>query len=634
MTLRQTTLPYVLGVGLLACVLAAMGLQMLSGTPLWSEYGPLSFAQVIFVGLLALPCAALAMQPTQRPLARLFWAVSAIGLALATLIEIGDLTIRALPESKAFDYPAAFGWSAAAVAMVLIERLGLALGRSRNVLRGAFLLHSVAFLADFADGGLLQLSSIEFGLLGSADEVLELLCLSGYILGVTLFAFDMAAGALWRPFDTEPRPFSQILAAAFNPSRAYAEAWLRRPAAERAERWSTGLFLHAAYRATRWSGRPRDLLNLAAQVAAWPAITVYLSVLCTWRNGAAIQRREGISIPRQVVEQFLFAFTLSITPRNYYVFELFLPETRAWAREYLQRFETKRGLYRFLKKHRYPETARSPLTDKADFIDHCLDAGIPTIPYFLLIGPQGIERARTEEATLPACDLFAKPNKGRGGGGAEKWRYLADGSYLGSDGQRLSGERLMQRFCAFRGKGGYLVQPVAANHPGLADLGNGVLTTVRLLTCRNESDGIEATNAVMRFPRIGEETVDNFHAGGLAAEVDLETGCLGPATDLGLYPAVGWRARHPDTGVAIVGRRLPRWEEAVDLALRAHETFPERVFVGWDLALLPEGWHLVEGNAAPDLDILQRTTRRPLGNRRFGRLLAHHTAVLLRETHR
>ena len=97
MTLRLSTLPYVLGSGLLACVLAATALQVLSGTPLWSEYGPLSIAQAFFLGVLALPCGVLAIQPAQRPQARAFWGLSGLGLALVCCIEPVSYTHLTLP---------------------------------------------------------------------------------------------------------------------------------------------------------------------------------------------------------------------------------------------------------------------------------------------------------------------------------------------------------------------------------------------------------------------------------------------------------------------------------------------------------------------------------------------------------
>jgi hypothetical protein len=118
--------------------------------------------------------------------------------------------------------------------------------------------------------------------------------------------------------------------------------------------------------------------------------------------------------------------------------------------------------------------------------------------------------------------------------------------------------------------------------------------------------------------------VDNFHAGGLAARVDLASGVLGRATDLGVLPTAGWRETHPNSGARITGRRLPLWAETLALVERAHAAFSDRILIGWDVGILADGPELVEGNGAPDLDIIQRTHREPVGNARLGELLAFH----------
>jgi hypothetical protein len=202
----------------------------------------------------------------------------------------------------------------------------------------------------------------------------------------------------------------------------------------------------------------------------------------------------------------------------------------------------------------------------------------------------------------------------------ERWDYMAEGRYRNAHGEVLSRDEVMEKLARQSLKDDFLVQPRLANHPALDDISNGALATVRLLTCRNENGIPEATNAAFRMA-IGNSVVDNFHQGGLATKVDLETGVIGIASDIGISPDVGWRETHPVSCARFAGRTLPHWQEVVALAVKAHEAFPARVVVGWDVAMLADGAMIIEGNGKPDLDIHQRAERGPAGNARIAHLL-------------
>jgi hypothetical protein len=226
-------------------------------------------------------------------------------------------------------------------------------------------------------------------------------------------------------------------------------------------------------------------------------------------------------------------------------------------------------------------------------------------------------------ADLPPTDLFVKPIAGRGGRGAQRWRWNA-GQYCGPQGDLLSGQAFLERLADQSRTIPHLVQPNMVNHSDIADLGNGALATVRFLTCLNERGEPEIFGASFRMP-IGKDCiVDNIHAGGIAAAVDLETGMLGEASNLGADARLGWLSSHPDTGAPIEGRILPGWRSMKELAIAAHRAFADRVVVGWDIALLQDGPCLVEGNSGPDVDLIQRPLRRGIGQGRFAELLDFH----------
>jgi hypothetical protein len=312
------------------------------------------------------------------------------------------------------------------------------------------------------------------------------------------------------------------------------------------------------------------------------------------------------------------------------MYELFDDQKRHRAGSYLQRFETKGGIYRFLKDQ-LGRVERTPLQDKALFAARCRERGLPVVTD-IFVAKKGVPGS----TVLPGADLFIKPIGGRGGCGAERWDHIGSGRFRNVHGEVLTAAKLLDHIRAISTAEDCVIQPRLTNRREMADLSNGALATARIVTMENERGGHEVTDAVLRMA-VGENTtVDNFHAGGIAARIDVATGELGAATDVGLRPDRGWCDRHPDTGAVIRGRRLPIWQETTDLVCRAHAAFADRVVIGWDVAITDDGPVLIEGNGAPDVDIHQRVSGVPLGQTRFGELLAYHVrrAIAVRETRR
>jgi len=386
---------------------------------------------------------------------------------------------------------------------------------------------------------------------------------------------------------------------------------------------SPASFIHRTYSRELWNEHGAwTLLLLLAAFGPWPAYILGAMIRATWLNGSAIRKRTGKSIARQIGEQGVLAIVHAIPPRWYYTFELFDDDLRRRSGEYLQRGETKRGVYAILK--RTDGVPLSPLTDKVAFAARCREHDLRAVPVILALEHGEFTPGSDSDVSLAKEDLFIKPNHGKGGRGAERWHYRQAGNYEGAGGETLSEADLVQHLRRLPFKEGLIVQPRRVNHPDIAELSNGALATVRIVTCRNEHGGFEGTNAVLRMAQGRNHVVDNFHAGGLAARVDIESGVLGCATDLGVRPGTGWRGKHPDSGAQIAGRKLPCWDETLALVVRAHAAFSDRILIGWDVGLMTDGPELVEGNGGPDLDIVQRTHREPLGNARLGQLLAFH----------
>ncbi len=375
-------------------------------------------------------------------------------------------------------------------------------------------------------------------------------------------------------------------------------------------------YLHRYYAWSYWR-LPAGPFKAVLALVTWPMALIAAIIIFTRRNGAAIEARSGVTVKRQIAGQFTMAARHAIAPFWFYMFELYLPDRKRKAALYLTAHETIGPAYSLLQ----PPPGADQMDDKIWFAEHCHVAGLRAVPVFMHFAMGEQQPLKGGAASLPRSDLFVKPRSGSGGHRMERWDFAGAGLYRNSKGETVTSNDLVIRLAAQSVKEDFLVQPRLANHPALGDISNGALATVRLLTCRNEQGRAEATNAAFRMAIGGNSVVDNFHQGGLATAVHLETGEIGTASDMGVRPDAGWREAHPVSGARFAGRILPHWKDAVALAIRAHEAFPGRIVVGWDVALLADGPCIIEGNGKPDLDIHQRAERRPLGDQRIAELL-------------
>ena len=287
---------------------------------------------------------------------------------------------------------------------------------------------------------------------------------------------------------------------------------------------------------------------------------------------------------------------------------LFRIEDGAQLDAYIRRFEDAA-----LNKRINPKgwTPGCTLADKKRFYELCAEHGLPHPETVALV----INGRVSIEAPPGVRDLLAKPSDGEGGDGVQGLGRFEDPGALTRE--------LTRRFSGT--KETWIVQPKVPIHPELADLALKALPTVRIVTIIDEAGEPEVVSATVRFASDPVAEVDNMKAGGLLAAVDLESGALGVACKG--YGGGDYEV-HPVTGAPIVGRVLPGWEEAKALARRAHtEAFSEYALIGWDLAMLPEGPLLIEGNGKPGVLMPQRAARRGLGDTRYGELLAHHLAL-------
>lgn len=131
------------------------------------------------------------------------------------------------------------------------------------------------------------------------------------------------------------------------------------------------------------------------------------------------------------------------------------------------------------------------------------------------------------------------------------------------------------------------------------------LNTIRLLMLRGDDGAPVAAAAIHRFGGARSGPVDNFSAGGLASKVDMQTGRLSRAVSIADGNLVRYHDVHPDTQTIITDVEIAHWPAVLRLVEELGRAFPYLHYVGWDIAVTPEGPTVIEGNAHPSLRIFQ-----------------------------
>jgi hypothetical protein len=339
--------------------------------------------------------------------------------------------------------------------------------------------------------------------------------------------------------------------------------------------------------------------------------------------GVRVRDEIGLSLWRQFVGICVASFRHGLDAQAYYMFELYRRPSGARASGFLTRYETKNGLFKVLTWQIPKSRKRSLLGDKMSVYRMCEEHGIPHIP-ILMTAERGRSTLWHDRSAL-ARDLFIKPRQLKGARETETLRYV-DGMYVNRDNAMLTLGALLAHVATKSQSTPLLVQPRIVNHSDLADLAETSLIVLRVITCLDENGRPKVTHGMLRVLCKLEPTwpIDVE----LGAPIDLGTGRLGRMTGDKAEMALDWFTDHPVTRARVQGRIVPFWDEACAVAIGAHTACADRLLVGWDIAISPEGALLVEGNAYADVDFLQRVARRPIGDSPLGPLLFDRLADL------
>lgn len=187
--------------------------------------------------------------------------------------------------------------------------------------------------------------------------------------------------------------------------------------------------------------------------------------------------------------------------------------------------------------------------------------------------------------------FMVKPYDGLGGHGIKKC-YSKDIKDVEEFYKKLQEEKLFLEE--------YVIQ-----HNEISKICPTSVNTIRIMTFGYNGKS-EILFAAMRFSD-GTANVDNFHQGGMACLVDIETGKLvGKAFNKNLE----YFKYHPMTEMKFDGFQIPNWDKVKKLVLEASLVNKNIHVVGWDVAVTEDGATFIEGNRRPGFDLVQVLSKR------------------------
>jgi alpha-L-glutamate ligase-like protein len=245
--------------------------------------------------------------------------------------------------------------------------------------------------------------------------------------------------------------------------------------------------------------------------------------------------------------------------------------------------------------------ARFPIVDdKLRMRDLCARIGVPTPAVYGVIAYHSLLR-RLRQLLGDLADFVIKPSHGAGGRGVLVIVGRRRDHYLRHNGEPLRLDQVRQHLSDIL-SGMYslgahpdqaLLQQRVRLHRAFEPVSCQGIPDVRVILYRKQP-----AMAMLRLPTRASGGRANLHQGGIGAGVDLDTGLTRHAVLRNRVVDT-----HPDTGQSVVGRRVPYWQEILEMSRRVAEAVGLG-YLGVDIVVdAAAGPLLLEANARPGLAI-------------------------------
>ena len=245
--------------------------------------------------------------------------------------------------------------------------------------------------------------------------------------------------------------------------------------------------------------------------------------------------------------------------------------------------------------------ARFPLVDdKLRLQALCQEIGVaaPEV-YGVISSPSSLRRVADHLGGRD--DFVIKPNRGSAGRGILVVTGRDGPRYVRHSGERLRLEQIRQHLSdilsGMYSLGGRpdtaIIQQRLRLHPAFAAVAYKGIPDIRVILYRNEP-----AMAMLRLPTKESNGRANLHQGGIGTGIDLASGLTHHAVRHNHFVDC-----HPDTGMPVVGLRVPCWPDVLEMSRRVAEAVGLG-YVGVDVVVdAARGPVLLEANARPGLAI-------------------------------
>lgn len=182
--------------------------------------------------------------------------------------------------------------------------------------------------------------------------------------------------------------------------------------------------------------------------------------------------------------------------------------------------------------------------------------------------------------------IFAKADISCGGKGVHSYSYC----------ELFANRALLSKIADMDG----VAEQRIVQHPAMEALQATAVSTLRITTLVEKNENINIMSSGLRLGARGAG-VDNQSSGGSVYEVDLAEGIV---VGYGKTQNNQKSIKSP-TGAVVPGFQIPFWSEVLAMVESAAKKYPRARFVGWDVAIGPDGPLLVEANRSTGASVMQ-----------------------------